>query len=103
MENNSVLFQAKVLDVNDPMMLGRIRAVRLIDNENDIIKGITDPVFNEKTDTWTSRDPLVFMPLLPYFIYSTPKNDELIHVIYLNKEYFMIPCQNLKPNYPRYC
>lgn len=85
-ENNSVLFQAKVLDVNDPMMLGRIRAVRLIDNENDIIKGITDPVFNEKTDIWTSRDPLVFMPLLPYFIYSTPKNDELIHVIYLNKD-----------------
>ena len=32
MENNSIFFQCKVLDVNDPMMLGRIRGVRLIDN-----------------------------------------------------------------------
>ena len=85
-KNNSVLFQARVLDVNDPMMLGRIRAVRIIDYDRDILEAIKDPVFNEKKDIWTSRDPLVFSPLLPYFIYSTPKKDELIHIIYLTKD-----------------
>lgn len=86
-DDNSILFQAKVINTDDPMMLGRIRAVRLIDNVDDILRAVTDPPWNEKTDIWTSRDPLVFNSLLPYFVYSTPKTDELIQVIYLNKDY----------------
>ena len=87
MEDNSIFFQCRVLNIEDPMMLGRIRGVRLIDNYEDILKSISDPPWNEEKDIWTSRDPLIFNPLLPYFIYSTPKVDELIQVIYMNKDF----------------
>jgi hypothetical protein len=69
------------------MMLGRIRGVRLIDNYDDILKSITSPPWNEEKDIWTSRDPFVFNALLPYFVYSIPKVDELVQVIYVNKDF----------------
>ena len=87
MENNSIFFQCKVLNNEDPMMLGRIRGVRLIDNYDDIIKSITDPPWNPEKDPWTERDPFVFNSLLPYFLYSTPKIDELVQVMYMNKDF----------------
>jgi hypothetical protein len=76
-----------VLNTEDPMMLGRIRGVRLIDNYDDILKSISDPPWNEEKDIWTSRDPFVFNALLPYFVYSVPKVDELVQVIYVNKDF----------------
>jgi hypothetical protein len=76
-----------VLNTEDPMMLGRIRGVRLIDNYDDILKSITSPPWNEEKDIWTSRDPFVFNALLPYFVYSVPKVDELVQVIYVNKDF----------------
>jgi hypothetical protein len=87
MENNSIFFQCRVLNTEDPMMLGRIRAVRLIDNYDDILKSISDPPWNQEKDIWTSRDPFVFNTLLPYFVYSIPKVDELVQVIYVNKDF----------------
>ena len=86
-DDNSILFQAQVLNSDDPMMLGRVRAIRLIDNLDDILRSVTDPPWNEEKDIWTSRDPLIFTPLLPYFIYQVPKKDELIQIMYLNKDY----------------
>jgi hypothetical protein len=86
-EDNSIFFQCKVLDTEDPMMLGRIRAIRLIDNLDDVLRSVSDPPWNEEKDIWTARDPLVFNSLLPYFVYSTPKKDELAQVIYLNKDF----------------
>ena len=85
--DNTIFFQCKVLNNEDPMMLGRIRGIRLIDNYDDVIKSVTDPPWNEEKDIWTERDPLVFNALLPYFIYSTPKVDELVQVMYLNKDF----------------
>ena len=87
MENNSILFQAQVLSNEDPMMLGRIRARLLKDNYQDIIRGITSPPWNEQTDPWTERDPFIFSPLMPYFMYQVPKVDEMTQVIYVNKDY----------------
>jgi len=87
MDNNTIFFQCKVLNNEDPMMLGRIRGVRLIDNYDDIIKSVTDPPWNPEKDPWTERDPFVFNPLLPYFVYSTPKIDELVQVLYMNKDF----------------
>ena len=87
MENNSIFFQCRVLNTEDPMMLGRIRGIRLIDNYDDILKSISDPPWNEEKDIWTSRDPFVFNALLPYFVYSVPKVDELVQVIYVNKDF----------------
>ena len=45
MADNSIFFQCKVLNTEDPMMLGRIRGIRLIDNiglnlSNSICKNI---------------------------------------------------------------
>jgi hypothetical protein len=87
MADNSIFFQCKVLDTEDPMMLGRIRGIRLIDNIDDILKGVTDPPWNEEKDIWTQRDPLVFNTLLPYFVYAIPKVDELVQVIFMNKDF----------------
>jgi hypothetical protein len=87
MEDNSIFFQAQVIDNEDPMMLGRIRAKLLIDNYNDIIKSINDPIWNEEKDKWTTRDPFVFNPLMPYFMYQVPLIDELTQVIYVNKDF----------------
>jgi hypothetical protein len=87
MENNSIFFQVQILDNQDPLMLGRVRARLLVDNYQDIIRGITDPPWNEEKDKWTSRDPFIFNPLMPYFIYQVPKVDEMAQVIYLNKDF----------------
>jgi hypothetical protein len=87
MADNSIFFQCNVLNTEDPMMLGRIRGIRLIDNIDDILKSVTDPPWNEEKDIWTSRDPLVFNTLLPYFVYAIPKVDELVQVIFMNKDF----------------
>jgi hypothetical protein len=76
-----------VLDNEDPVMLGRIRARVLTDNYNDVIASITNPAWNEEKDRWTSRDPFLFNPLLPYFLYQVPKKDELVYGFYYNREY----------------
>lgn len=84
----SLLHQCVVLDDQDPMMLGRVRA-RLLYDENylDILSSITDPPWNEEKDIWTERDPFIFNPLLPYFIYQVPKVNELIYILYYNEEF----------------
>jgi hypothetical protein len=87
MENESIFFQIQVLDNEDPMMLGRIRARLLIDNYQDIVKGINDPPWNEEKDRWTDRDPFIFNPLMPYFMYQVPKVNEMAQVIYVNKNF----------------
>jgi hypothetical protein len=82
-----IFFQVVVMDNQDPMMLGRIRAKLLTDNYNDIVKSITDPPWDEQKDVWTSRDPFIFNPLMPYFMYQVPKVEELAQVIYVNKDF----------------
>jgi hypothetical protein len=81
---SQLLFQCQVLNNDDPLMLGRIRARRLIDNYDDILKSISDPPWNEEKDIWTSRDPFIFNPLIPYYLYSTPKVDEMVLAMYAN-------------------
>jgi hypothetical protein len=80
-------YPSVVLDNEDPVMLGRIRARVLTDNYNDVIASITSPPWDEEKDKWTARDPFLFNPLLPYFLYQVPKKDELIYGFYYNKEY----------------
>lgn len=85
-QDNSLLFQALVLDNQDPLMLGRIRAVRLIDNIDDVLKSIRNPDWNPEKDLWTVRDPFVWAPLVPYFNYAVPKNDELVLGLFVNSD-----------------
>lgn len=85
--NSQLFYQCQVLSVDDPLMLGRIRARRLIDNYQDELQNsISDPPWNEQTDQWTERDPFVFLPLLPYYVYQTPKVDEMVLSMYLTPD-----------------
>jgi hypothetical protein len=38
-------------------------------------------------DPWTARDPFIFNPLLPYFIYQVPELNEIIQIIYVNRDF----------------
>jgi hypothetical protein len=87
MQDNTMFFQVTVMDNQDPMMLGRIRAKLLIDNYDDIVRSITDQPWNEQKDAWTTRDPFVFSPLMPYFMYQVPKPTEMAQVLYVNKDF----------------
>jgi len=87
MSNSSIFFQVQVISNDDPMMLGRIRAKLLVDNYADIVKAITDPPWDEEKDVWTARDPFIFNPLMPYFMYQVPKVGEMSQVLYVNKDF----------------
>ena len=83
--SDSIFFQVVILDNQDPLMLGRVRATLIIDNYQDIVKGIED--WNEERDKWTVRDPFVFNPLMPYFMYQVPKVGEMAQIIYSNSDF----------------
>jgi hypothetical protein len=68
-------------------MLGRIRGTLITDNYADIIRSFDDPPWNEVKDAWTPRDPFIFNPLLPYFIYQVPKINELVQIMYVNRDF----------------
>jgi hypothetical protein len=81
MIDNKIIYQGFVVNNQDPLMLGRIRAVPINEIEADIL-----PInWNEEKDIWTERDPLIYLPLLPYYISQVPKIDEYIHIFYYNK------------------
>ena len=93
--NGPILFQCQVLDNEDPLMLGRVRGRLLAPPNNasyeSVLASITSPPWNEEKDKWTTRDPFIFTPLLPYFVYQVPKVEELIQIIFVNNDY---PYQN---------
>jgi hypothetical protein len=82
-----LFYQCVVLDNQDPMMLGRVRARLLTDNYLDMVKSFKNPPFNEEKDKWTEKDPFIFNPLLPYFLYQVPKVEEFIYVLYYNNKF----------------
>lgn len=79
---SKILFQANVFDNQDPLLLGRIRASGQTDNVQDVYNSIPD--WNEETGPWSTKDPFVYLPFLPYFVSQVPENEELIQVIYQN-------------------
>lgn len=97
-QDNKIFEPAVVLDNEDPMMLNRIRARILTYDYESILRSISDPPFNEEKDKWGDRDPFVFQALLPYYVTTTPKVDELVQVIFFNKDYKFDNQYYIQPN-----
>lgn len=78
------------ISVDDPLVLGRIRATPTTRYINDIVKAsFPNEVFDIPGDIpskyfWTKRDPFVFNSLIPYFFRQVPKVGEYVHIIYSN-------------------
>lgn len=73
-----IIIPGLVLDVNDPLMLGRIRVLPKIENQQQ-----GQP---EKKEEWTKLDPFVCLPLLPYYISQIPKVGEYVGIIYSTRD-----------------
>jgi len=98
-DKHKIIFPGKCIDNEDPLVLGRIRAIPETDNYQEIIAGIPtncaiyDPTNKEKIIDikeeckWTIDDPFMFLPLLPFFINSSPKKNEYVHIVFANKDY----------------
>lgn len=79
-----ILFPAKVVDNMDPMMLGRIRAYPLDQNDRAVLEGYQ---YNPATDMWGPKDPFVQSPLIPMYISQVPEIGERVNLIYQNGLY----------------
>jgi hypothetical protein len=79
-QNNKIIYQGYVVNNQDPLMLGRVRAVPVTEIEADLLP----ENWNEENDIWTERDPLIYLPLIPYYVSQVPRIDEYIHIFYYN-------------------
>jgi hypothetical protein len=80
MFDGRTIFQGEVLDNKDPLMLGRLRVFPKQETKVDIEPNGDIPLIEQ----WTSKDTLVFLPLLPYYISQVPAIGEYVHVFYSN-------------------
>jgi hypothetical protein len=80
-----IIFPGECIDSNDPLRLGRIRAILKI--ENTLERERANENFGIKTyEEWGYNDPFVYLPLLPYFVSVKPKEQEYVHLIFMNSD-----------------
>lgn len=83
LRRSQIIYKGQCIDSDDPMRLGRIRAILKTENQSD--REIANENYGKKTyRNWDERDPFVFKPLLPFFINTPPKKDEYVHLFYNN-------------------
>jgi len=62
-----IIYKGQCIDSNDPMRLGRIRAILRTENTQD--RESANENFGKQTYVeWDEKDPFLFKPLLPFFI-----------------------------------
>lgn len=90
-----IIYPGKVVDNNDPLMLGRVRVFPENQNVQDTERSVQgyDPNSPnpEKNGPWSPLDPFVFLPLLPYYINVVPQIEEYVHIIYANPSQITLP------------
>jgi hypothetical protein len=83
---NRVIHPGEVLDTKDPALLGRIRVRPILENLDSIL-GSVSPPWDEVKDPWSERDPLIFLPLLPFYLSAPVKEKEFVNIIYPSPNY----------------
>ena len=85
--DNKLIFNGEVIDNRDPLMLGRIRVRATQESKTDLQPKYPngDPI-PESVYRWTSKDPFIFLPLLPYYLSQVPELHEYVHIFYENKK-----------------
>lgn len=83
LNERNIVYYGEVVDVDDPLNLGRLR----IEPKNWQIKSYknADPI--KDSEKWTTKDPFVYLPILPIFLYQVPKKGEWVNLLYSNPEY----------------
>lgn len=96
LNENRILWFAKVKDVNDPLMLNRVRVDFGTTNNEAILNAIPNTKNGKETKEggdlkpefkWSEIDSFCCLPLLPLFLNVTPRNGESVNVIFPNNEY----------------
>lgn len=83
MQDNRIILPGKVLDNTDPLMIGRIRVEPQTKLENQSIPTNENGTPKSVDEyAWTSEDPFVFLPLLPYYISQVPEVGEYVNIMY---------------------
>lgn len=91
------IYSGLVIDIDDPLVLGRVRAVPEFVNRKDLVRKTKESCITKNLDgstpddinevcKWTKDDPFCFLPLLPYYLNITPDESEYIHIFYTSNE-----------------
>jgi len=83
LNERNIVYYGEVVDVDDPLNLGRLR-VEPKDWQIQSYKN-ADPI--KDSEKWSTKDPFVYLPLLPIFLYQVPKLGEWVNLLYANPEY----------------
>lgn len=96
LNKNRILWFAKVKDVDDPLMLNRVRVDFGTKNNESILNAIPNTKNGKETKEggdlkpefkWTEIDSFCCLPLLPLYLNVTPKKNESVNVIFPDNEY----------------
>jgi hypothetical protein len=83
LKRSQIIYKGQCIDNNDPMRLGRIRALLRTENTEDRERA-NENNGKQTYREWDDKDPFVFKPLLPFFINTPPKENEYVHLFYNN-------------------
>jgi hypothetical protein len=87
MQDERIILPGRVKDNTDPLMLGRVRIEPQTKLENQSIPTKPDGSPKSVDDyAWTSEDPFIFLPLLPYYINQIPEVGEYVNIIYSTRK-----------------